>query len=176
MTRFVTAISLATTVLCAASAEAQTLSPECQAMMDAGAKQFSVPSHAFMSSTGISSALTQSEMINVNGVTYAMVNGTWMKSPVSVEQLIQQGQAQVASAKSHTCQLMPDETVDGVAATVYTSHTETATGVTDSRVWIAKATGLPLKSEIDMTMGARKSHTSVRYEYNNVTAPPGVKD
>jgi len=175
MIRFVTAISLATTVLCAASAAAQTLSPECQAMMDAGAKQFSVPSHAFMSSTGISSALTQSEMINVNGVTYAMVNGTWMKSPVSVEQLIQQGQAQVASAKSHTCQLMPDETVDGVAATVYTSHTETATGVTDSRVWIAKATGLPLKSEIDMTMGARKSHTSVRYEYNNVIAPPGVK-
>ena len=176
MIRFVTAISLAITALCAASAAAQTLSPECQAMMDAGAKQFSVPSHAFMSSTGISSALTQSEMINVNGVTYAMVNGTWMKSPVSVEQLIQQGQAQVASAKSHTCQLMPDETVDGVAATVYTSHTETATGVTDSRVWIAKATGLPLKSEIDMTMGARKSHTSVRYEYNNVTAPPGVKD
>jgi hypothetical protein len=175
MTRFVTAISLAITVLCAASAVAQTLSPECQAMMDAGAKQFSVPSHAFMTSTGISSALTQSEMINVNGVTYAMVNGTWMKSPVSVEQLIQQGQAQVASAKSHTCQLMPDETVDGVAATVYTSHTETATGITDSRVWIAKATGLPLKSEIDMTMGARKSHTSVRYEYNNVTAPPGVK-
>jgi len=24
-------------------------------------------------------------------------------------------------------------------------------------------------------MGAQKSHTSVRYEYNNVTAPPGVK-
>ena len=176
MIRFVTAISLATTVLCAASAAAQTLSPECQAMMDAGMKQFSVPSHAFMTSTGISSALTQTEMINVNGVTYAMVNGTWMKSPVSVDQLVQQSQAQVASAKAHTCQLMPDETVDGVTATVYTSHTETATGTTDSRLWIAKATGLPLKSEIDMTMGAQKSHTSVRYEYNNVTAPPGVKD
>ena len=35
MMRFVTAMSLATTVLCAASAAAQTLSPECQAMMDA---------------------------------------------------------------------------------------------------------------------------------------------
>ena len=104
MIRFVTAISLAITALCAASAAAQTLSPECQAMMDAGVKQFTVPSHAFMTSTGISSALTQSEMINVNGATYAMVNGTWMKSPVSVEQLIQQSQAQVASAKSHTCQ------------------------------------------------------------------------
>ena len=176
MTRFVTAFSLMIVLLGAGSALAQALSPECQAMMDAGMKQFTVPSHAFMTSTGISSALAQSEMINVNGATYAMVNGTWMKSPVSVEQLIQQSQAQVASAKSHTCQVMPDETVDGVAASVYTSHTETATGVTDSRVWIAKATGLPIKSEIDMTMGARKSHTSVRYEYNNVTAPPGVKD
>ena len=175
MTRFVTTFSLMLVMLCAAPAGAQTLSPECQAMMDAGVKQFSVPSHAFMTSTGISSALTQSEMINVNGATYAMVNGTWMKSPVSVEQLIQQGQAQVASAKTHTCQAMPDETLDGVAASVYTSHTETATGATDSRVWIAKATGLPIKSEIDMTMGDRKSHTSVRYEYNNVTAPPGVK-
>ena len=175
MTRFVTAFSLMIVMLGAAQAGAQTLSPECQAMMDAGVKQFSVPSHAFMTSTGISSALTQSEMINVNGATYAMVNGTWMKSPVSVEQLIQQSQAQVASAKAHTCQAMPDETLDGVAASVYTSHTETATGATDSRVWIAKATGLPIKSEIDLTMGDRKSHTSVRYEYNNVTAPPGVK-
>ena len=175
MTRFVTAFSLMIVMLGAAQAGAQTLSPECQAMMDAGVKQFSVPSHAFMTSTGISSALTQSEMINANGATYAMVNGTWMKSPVSVEQLIQQSQAQVASAKSHTCQAMPDETLDGVAASVYTSHTETANGATDSRVWIAKATGLPVKSEIDMTMGDRKSHTSVRYEYNNVTAPPGVK-
>ena len=175
MTRFVTAFSLMIVMLGAAQAGAQALSPECQAMMDAGVKQFSVPSHAFMTSTGISSALTQSEMINVNGATYAMVNGTWMKSPVSVEQLIQQSQAQVASAKAHTCQAMPDETLDGVAASVYTSHTETANGATDSRVWIAKATGLPVKSEIDMTMGDRKSHTSVRYEYNNVTAPPGVK-
>src|SRR6476646_598374 len=124
MIRFVTAISLATTVLCAASAAAQTLSPECQAMMDAGAKQFSVPSHAFITSTGISSALAQSEMINVNGATYAMVNGTWMKSPVSVDQLIQQSQAQVASAKSHTCQVMPDETVDGVFFCNDTAPTE----------------------------------------------------
>jgi hypothetical protein len=175
MTRFVTVFSLVIVVLCTASAEAQALSQECQAMMNAGVKQFTVPSHAFMTSTGISSALTQSEMIYVNGATYAMVNGTWMKSPVSVEQLIQQSQAQVASAKSHTCRAMPDETVDGIAASVYTSHSETATGASDSRVWIAKATGLPIKSEIDMTMGARKSHTSVRYEYNNVTAPPGVK-
>jgi len=175
MSRFVTAFYFASALFSAATASAQTLSPECQAMMDAGVKQFSVPSHAFMTSTGISSALSQSEMISVNGVTYAMANGQWMKSPVSVEQLIQQSRAQVAGAKAHTCQHMPDEVVDGVAASVYTSHTETATGATDSRVWVAKATGLPLKSEIDMTMGARKSHTSVRYEYANVTAPPGVK-
>src|SRR4249920_3254479 len=124
MTRFVTTFSLMIVMLCAAQAGAQTLSPECQAMMDAGVKQFSVPSHAFMTSTGISSALTQSEMVNVNGATYAMVNGTWMKSPVSVEQLIQQSQAQVASAKSHTCQSMPDETLDGVAVFIDTAPTE----------------------------------------------------
>jgi len=63
MTRFVTAFSLMSMLLGAASAGAQTLSPECQAMMDAGVKQFSVPSHAFITSTGISSALAQSEMI-----------------------------------------------------------------------------------------------------------------
>jgi hypothetical protein len=174
MVRFVTSFFLAL-LLGAVSASAQTLSPECQAMLDAGQKQFTVPSHAFMTSTGLTPTMAQSEMINVNGVTYAMVNGQWMKSPVSVDQLIQQSKAAITGAKSHTCQHMPDETVDGVAASVYTSHTESATGVTDSRVWIAQATGLPLKSEIDMTLGARKSHTSIRYEYNNVTAPPGVR-
>jgi outer membrane lipoprotein-sorting protein len=175
MNRFVLTFCCSILTVGAASAPAQTLSPECQAMFDAGQKQFTVPSHAFMTMTGMGPAGTQSEMINVDGATYAMVNGTWMKSPVSVAQLIEQSKAQIASAKSHTCQKAADETVDGVAASVYTAHTETPTGVTDSRVWVGKDTGLPLKSEIDMTMGARKSHTSVRYEYKNVTAPPGVK-
>jgi hypothetical protein len=175
MSRFVTAFSFACAAFCATASGAQTLSPECQAMLDAGLKQFTQPSHAFMTMTGMGPAGTQSEMINVDGVTYAMVNGTWMKSPVSVAQLIEQSKAQIASAKSHTCQKAADEMVDGLAASVYTAHTETATGATDSRVWIANDTGLPLKSEIDMTMGARKTHTSVRYEYTNVTAPPGVK-
>jgi hypothetical protein len=45
----------------------------------------------------------------------------------------------------------------------------------DTQIWISKSRGLPLKQiyDIDVNGGARcKSHTEIRYEYTNVTAPP----
>ena len=47
----------------------------------------------------------------------------------------------------------------------------------DSRVWISKSRGLPLKQTIDMDVGGKrgKSHTEVSIDYANVQAPVGVK-
>jgi hypothetical protein len=160
-------------LLSPAPAVAQSPVPaECQPMMTAGEKQFTVPSHAFMTTTGMGPAPMQSEVISISGATYVKVHDRWMKSPLTPEQLVKQSRDKMTGARSYSCKQLPDEAVGGVAASIYSSHTESGTGATDTQVWIAKGTGLPLKSEVDMKMSGRKSHVSVRYEYANVQAPP----
>jgi hypothetical protein len=158
--------------LVAAPAYAQATMPaECQPVLAAGEKQFSVPSHAAMTTTGMGPAPMNSEVINIDGATYVKVMDRWMKSPMSGEQLAKQARDKMTSGKT-SCKQLPDESVGGVAANVYTSHTDTEHGATESQVWVAKSTGLPLKTEIDMaTAGGKKSHVSVKYDYENVKAP-----
>ena len=162
--------------LSAAPAFAQaTLPAECQPMLAAGEKQFTVPSHAVMTTTGMGPAPMSSEVVNIDGTTYVKVMDHWMKSPMSSADLAKQARAKMASGKT-SCTQQADESVGGVAANVYSSHTDTEHGGTDSQVWVAKSTGLPLRSEIEMTMsGGKKSHVSVKYDYENVKVPEGVK-
>ena len=160
----------------AAPAFAQATVPaECQPMMAAGEKQFTVPSHAVMTTTGMGPAPMTSEVVNIEGTTYVKVMDHWMKSPMSSADLAKQAKAKMSVGKT-SCTQQADESVGGVAANVYSSHTDTEHGGTDSQVWVAKSTGLPLRSEIEMTMsGGKKSHVSVKYDYENVKVPEGVK-
>jgi hypothetical protein len=167
---------LALGLLVAAPAAAQgTVPAECQPIMAAGDKQFTVPSHAFISSKGLGPTPMQSEAISINGATYVMAHDRWMRSPQTSQQLAQQAKEKVKTATVYTCKQLADETVGTTLANVYTSHTETGTGTTDTQLWIAKTTGLPLKSEVDLSSNGHKSHMSVRYEYENVKVPAGVQ-
>jgi hypothetical protein len=153
-------------------ATAQTPLPaECQPVLDAGEKQFTVPSHSVMTTSGLGPAPMQTETIHANGTVYVKVQDRWRVGPLTPAQMIAQAKSQMSKAKSNTCKQLPDDTVDGAPAHVYTSHSESANGGTDTQVWVAKSTGLPLKSEIDINLGGRKTHVSVKYDYNNVTAP-----
>jgi hypothetical protein len=169
---------LALALLVAAPAAAQTPIPaECQPLMAAGDKQFTIPSHAYITSKGLGPTPMQSETININGVTYVMTHDRWIKSPMTSEQIGQRAKETARTAKVFTCKQLPDETVGGVPASVYSSHNESATGgTTDTQVWIAKTSGMALKSEVDIIgAGGHKSHMSVRFEYENVKAPAGVQ-
>jgi hypothetical protein len=168
--------ALFATALSAAPAFAQaTIPAECEALLAAGEKQFTVPSHAVMTMTGMGPAPRTTEVVNMDGTTYLKAMDRWIKSPMSSTDMARQARAKMADGKT-TCTHQPDESVDGVAARVYSSHTDTEHGGTDTHVWVAKSTGLPLKSEVEMTMsGGKKSHVSVKYDYENVKAPEGVK-
>lgn len=62
---------------------------------------------------------------------------------------------------------------DGEAAMVYTMHSETEDSKDDAQMWISRATGFPLREEMDVDVGgaADKDHFSARFEYSNIHPP-----
>jgi outer membrane lipoprotein-sorting protein len=66
-----------------------------------------------------------------------------------------------------TCRYLNDELVDGEMAAVYSLHDVSPKATSDSKIWISKTKGLPLRTDTDLG----KSHVSMRYEYGNVKPP-----
>src|SRR5262245_36561706 len=120
---FVPALFVLSLTVVPAYAQA-TLPAECQPVLAAGEKQFTVPSHASMTTTGMGPAPMNSEVINIGGATYVKVMDRWMKSPMTAEQLAKQARDKMTSGKT-SCKQLPDDSVSGVAANVYSSHTDT---------------------------------------------------
>jgi hypothetical protein len=159
-------ISLALPGLGALPAIAQT-APACQAPYAAMLKVATASHHA---TSTMSNPPIVSETITAGGVIYVKIGGAWKKSPMTPQALAQQEQDNIKNAKS-TCQQLPDDRVDGAVAAVYTIHSETPDlGPSDAKLWVSKATGLPLRSEGD-SGGETKTHISIKYDYTNITAP-----
>ncbi|HEY8062789.1 MAG TPA: hypothetical protein VID74_08325 [Gemmatimonadales bacterium] len=171
----ITTLALATTSL---AAQAPKVPAACQPMIDAQRKSTSVPHHVY-STAGSGRAgdkATTSELISTGNAIYILMNGKWKRSPMTTKEALAQIDENLAGAKVFTCQHVGDEPVAGVAAAVYTGHSENDGINADSRIWIAKGSGLVLRTEGDVDMGGGdKSHMSARYEYTNVQAPAGVK-
>jgi hypothetical protein len=163
----------AATWLVAVPAAAQT-AVACQPIFDGMTKQAVTPNHLYMTMTG-SSTMT-SESITTGGALYIQVNGKWMRSPTSPSEMQQlERENEKDKDKTTSCQRLPDEAVNGTAAIVFQVHNTTASSTSDGKVWLAKATGLTLRSEEDVLSGTTKTHISTRFEYTNVQPPPGIK-
>ena len=161
----------AATWLVAVPAAAQTAAA-CQPMFDGLTKQTTTPNHTYLSMTG-GSTMT-SESITTGGVMYIQVSGKWMRSPTSPSDM-QQLQQQDQKKTTTSCERLPDEAVNGTAATVFHVHNKGAGSTSDGKVWLAKGSGLPIRGEEDVLSGSTKTHISTRYEYTNVQPPPGIK-
>jgi hypothetical protein len=76
---------------------------------------------------------------------------------------------------------LPDETVNGEPASVYQIHEPEGSDSVDSRLWISKTRHIPLKAIVTTSVGTASGTpvsvgtASMRYEYENVQPPPGVK-
>jgi hypothetical protein len=94
-------------------------------------------------------------------------NGKW--SAGSTTQEIKAIAEKNRQTNKTTCRYLKDELVNGEMAAVYSVHEVSPKSMSDSKTWISKAKGLPLRSDMDMEGG--KSHFSTRYEYGNVKPP-----
>jgi hypothetical protein len=160
----------------ARNAAPQTSDSTCNVVLAALDKNFTTPYHMYMTQT---SAAVQngkprsSEIISVGGMMYILVDAKWTARPNPIEnQKANVAQAH-ENAKTGTCKYVRDEAVNGENATLISTHNKTEYGTSDSQIWISKSKGLILKQETDLDVGGTsgKSHSSARFDYNNVQAP-----
>ena len=174
------------TILCAAfaltlaaAAPATAHNVSCKDMASAMIEHKITPFHAYMSTTaGYTQGKTeQSEMISTGDAMYVQVHGKWRRSPITAQymrDMQKQGLDSVSS--NYTCTRVGTETVNGVSTTRYHVKGRNEAGEIVEDIWLA-SNGLLQRIDTDMDVGGGamgKSHSTMRYEYTNVQAPPGV--
>jgi hypothetical protein len=142
----------------------------CKPVLGALMKQARTPYHEMATADGRSF-----EKIYTTTTLYIGNGGHWMKVPATPEGLIDAMRENGQTFSS--CKSLRTEMVDGQAATVYAAHSQTTTppASNDAQIWIADASGLPVKTEADEQGGGRKGHVSTQLIYGNVQAPAGAK-
>ena len=151
----------------------------CKSLYDAMTKMVVVPVHIYTTTVAgyNKNVPTSNEMIYSGGPTgaiYVMAGGKWTRTQMTGADMMGKQEENRRTAKD-TCHVVREEAVNGEAATVYTSHSDTEGSKVDSTVWISKSKGLPLKEDVNIDVGgaAGTSHMSMRFEYANVK-PPAV--
>lgn len=178
--------ALAAALALGAAAPLAAQSPQCATVYSAMTKMFDVPFHLYMVDTAGTDAQmhggkpTVSEEVFAGGLIYVMVDGKkWIKSPVDGAEMRKDwmdGSKQFADAKT-TCTHLRDESVNGESASVWSIHSDTGVGASDSNAWTSKSRSVVLRDEVRIDVGGAlgKSHTIMNYDYANVHAPAGVK-
>ena len=137
--------------------------------------QFVAPDrHRFKTDKGM-------ETIVIGKTTYMKMGGSWRKMPMSLD-------ANIADMREafnkegmkwfNDVKYTGDDMANGRAAYVYSYHNKgpgAGVGENDSRVWIAKDDGMPIKIEAVYKSGGLKKMT-IEYDYKTpVTIEPPVK-
>lgn len=169
-------VSLFAAALGAIGAGARADDATCQAVLQAIVRQATVPVHQKIT---IESAATpgkpmQNEMIRVGDVLYMQVRGQWLARSYDSAKMADDARQAMAKAE-HDCRRVRSEAVDGQPAELYRVQSKTAAGSTDSQIWIATASGLPVRQTVTMLeQGVVKLRHEVRSDYANVRAPANV--
>ncbi len=144
----------------------------CKTLADANSKIYAQPVHMYFSEAAAGKTRS-SELVYLNGRTYVQLNGAWQVSRI-VPRTMNSGNN--ALDPNTTCRVLRDDFVNGEAAVLYSTAKQTWDERMDSQVWISKTRGLPLKIEMDIDVGkgAVRTHRTMVYSYNHVSAPAGV--
>jgi len=115
--------------------------------------------------TGFASDVPRlSDQVNTGKILYLLTNGKWAVSKINPQDMREQETDNIKNSKT-VCNVVRDEPVDGVSATLYKVHGERDGTESDSQIWTSKANGLPLR--VKMEEPALDSH----YSYSDVVAP-----
>jgi len=154
---------------------ARALEGTCRLVFDAMRMMAATPTHVYTTETAAFRAdgkPTTSEAIYIGGAVYVKVNGKWIRSAITPEEILQQEPETQGNSKA-TCRYLHQESTNGEAADVYGMHSEAEDAKLDAQLWVSRSKRLPLREELDMDIGGKlgKSHRSMRYVYGNVQLP-----
>jgi hypothetical protein len=138
----------------------------CKAVADAQILLAKTPHHVV--STDVRPGRTlNSESISTPGGVFWGSNGTWHRSTSSMQEF---SRATADALKElRGCNRVGDELIDARPVTKYTLHNAESGG--DETMWIAKGSGLPLKTEALI----ESRRISSRYDYSNIQPPANVR-
>lgn len=143
--------------------------PICDTIIASMVKQAGKP---FSSTLTMKSPFGQRVMKSVNTGTklYLNIQGGWQVVTFDAKQQAAAIRKNAAAVKQ-TCRKLPDDKVNGEPANVFTAHVDNKGALSENKIWISKASGLPLKTEISF-----KGQTmSTLHDYKHVQPPPGAK-
>ena len=107
------------------------------------------------------------EMIFDGTVLYRRIKDVWHKSPLKVQDFtdaILETQKKAAS----DCEKHASEAIAGKPASLFTMHSTTDDTTSDSRIWIANDSGLPLQVETRFKDGMIVKQV---FQYDHIKAP-----
>lgn len=141
----------------------------CDALYQAGIKSIQTPHHVYSTTTPKGGKPQSGEAIYAGGVEYLQLHGTWMRSPISQQAMVDAAQEKL---KTHpdVCTATGDQVVDGQAVSVYAARNKEMG--TEQTVRIFKSSGLMQGGSLTLPDGTL---VETRYEYDRVQPPPGVK-
>lgn len=108
--------------------------------------------------------------VTVDGAVYLQVRGAWRKSPISAQDNIAMSRENLKDANEYSCKALPDSVVDGTPVANYAAHTVNDGAVIDTRVAVAKGSGLAVSVENRLS-GDTAGAVVTKYSYGNVKAP-----
>jgi hypothetical protein len=147
----------------------------CKAVFNAIRLQARTPNHQYFTISGAepdSNAQTN-EMINTGSARYVLMNGKWQSEPESPREMLKREEKNFKNSNT-VCRVLRQEVVEGAPATVFIEQSQTGPIGSLGLIWIANASGLPVREQIDTDAGtgpAGKRHLEIRIVYAGVQAP-----
>jgi hypothetical protein len=169
-------VAVVAAAFCVAGAGARADDAACQAVLQAVLKQTAAPVHqkVTIETAAAPDKPMHNEMIRLGDTLYMQARGQWMARPYDAAKAADDAR-QAMTKGEHSCTRVRSEAIDGQPAELYRVQSKTATGGSDTQIWISTASGLPLRQTVTMLeQGTVKLKHEVRSDYANIRAPAGV--
>jgi hypothetical protein len=149
---FSKAISAASITACLSLAAVTARADDCATLMSATIASAHKSYSATSTTSGGGAPTRVGHSVSTGGKLFVEMNARWVLSKMTMSDMANEMRAEIGTAKM-SCHRLGEETVGGEATTVYSSHVNNHGNVSDNRLWISKATGLPLKTEVKLQNG-----------------------
>lgn len=147
----------------------------CKQVFNSIKSQANTPNHQYFTISGAQadSHAQTNEIITTGRARYVLMNGLWQTLTESPREITKREEENFKKSKT-VCRLLREEMLEGTVTSVYVEQSQTGPISSVGTIWIAKATGLPMREEVNTDAGTGPGgmrHLEIRIVYTDVHAP-----